>query len=130
MNDLTVIFPEGKKLGKTNKPIRVLDIDLGTTNSTIAEIKWSPGKHSPVVVRCIEVEQNTLDGQYTHLLVPSVVALYGGKVYVGEGAKRLRAQHRNLVLSKIRIFSMSAKTTWEFSGPIIWHLTDLDRLRT
>lgn len=92
MNDLTVIFPEGKKLGKTNKPIRVLGIDLGTTNSTIAEIKWSPGKHSPVVVRCIEVEQNTLDGQYTHLLVPSVVALYGGKVYVGEGAKRLRAQ--------------------------------------
>lgn len=92
MNELTVIFPDAKEVGKKNKSIRVLGIDLGTTNSTIAEIKWNFKQHSPIVVRCLEVEQETLEGQYTHFLVPSVVAIYRDKVYIGEGAKRLRAQ--------------------------------------
>lgn len=91
MNELTVIFPDAKEVGKKNKPIRVLGIDLGTTNSTIAEIKWNFKQHSPIVVRCLEVEQDTLEGQYTHFLVPSVVTIYRDKVYIGEGAKRLRA---------------------------------------
>src|SRR5207237_736020 len=38
-----------------------------------------------------QVNQETEDGVYTHVLVPSVVADYGGRVVVGEGAKRLRA---------------------------------------
>lgn len=100
MNNLTVVCPEGKKICKANKPVRVLGIDLGTTKSTIAEIQWNSGKITPVVARCIEVEQNTLDGRYTHVFIPSVVALYGGKVFVGEGAKRLRSQGPELGLSQ------------------------------
>jgi len=83
---------------------RIIGIDLGTTNSTIAEIKWSPTKHSPIIVRCLEVEQDTLEGQYTHFLVPSVVAIYKDKVYVGEGAKRLRALSPEFGLVQIKIF--------------------------
>lgn len=97
---MTVIFPEERQPDKANKPVRVLGIDLGTTNSTVAEIIWNPGEQTPVFARCIEVEQNTLDGQYTHLLIPSVVALYGGKVFVGEGAKRLRSQGPELGLTQ------------------------------
>lgn len=74
------------------RPIRVLGIDLGTTNSTIADCRWDPQGGQPASVRCIEVEQATLEGIYTHLLVPSMVALHGGRVFVGEGAKRLRAR--------------------------------------
>jgi len=73
-------------------PLRVLGIDLGTTNSTVAEVLWSRGEAAPLVARCLEVEQPTDTGPYTHVLVPSVVALHGGQVFVGEGAKRLRAR--------------------------------------
>ncbi len=47
-------------------PLRVVGIDLGTTNSTIAEVHWEPG--GPVTLRCVEVEQPTLEGAYTHVL--------------------------------------------------------------
>ncbi len=77
-------------------PIRVLGIDLGTTNSTVAEVIWDPADQGKTVARCIEVEQPTLEGVYTHVLVPSVVALRDGRMFVGEGAKRLRAMAREL----------------------------------
>ncbi len=38
------------------------------------------------------MDQPTTQGRYTHVLVPSVVSLYRDEVWVGEGAKRLRAQ--------------------------------------
>lgn len=72
-------------------PVRVLGIDLGTTNSTVAEIIWARDQTQPPVARCLEIEQPTETGVYIHVLVPSVVALYQGQVWVGEGAKRLRA---------------------------------------
>jgi hypothetical protein len=34
----------------------------------------------------VEVEQPTLEGTYTHVLFPSVVAIHEGRVWVGEGA--------------------------------------------
>jgi hypothetical protein len=37
----------------------------------------------------VEVEQPTLEGTYTHVLFPSVVAIHEGRVWVGEGARRL-----------------------------------------
>jgi molecular chaperone DnaK (HSP70) len=73
------------------QPSRVVGIDLGTTNSTIAEILWRVGEKVPEV-RCLEVEQPTRQGPYTDTLVPSVVALHEGQLYVGEGAKDLRAR--------------------------------------
>lgn len=72
-------------------PVRVLGIDLGTTNSTVAEVIWSHGQAESPVAQCIEIEQPTDTGPYIHVLVPSVVALHDGRVWVGEGAKRLRA---------------------------------------
>ncbi len=72
-------------------PVRFIGIDLGTTNSTIAEIIWEPGGALPVAARCLEVEQETLlQGKIYNIAVPSMVALFKNKVYIGEGAKELR----------------------------------------
>ncbi len=78
--------------------IRVLGIDLGTTNSTVAELRWDPQEGLAQDARCLEVEQQTYEGLYTHVLVPSVVAMQHGKEIVGEGAKRLRARAPELGL--------------------------------
>jgi len=82
-------------------PLRVVGIDLGTTNSTIAEARWGPGG-AALKVRCVEVEQPTLEGTYTHVLFPSVVAIREGRVWVGEGAKRLRSRAPELGLEQNR----------------------------
>ena len=48
--------------------------------------------HVPPTIRVLEIEQPTREGSYTSPLVPSVVAILpDGRVWVGEGAKRLRA---------------------------------------
>lgn len=88
MKTIIQLVPEDKTPAH---PIRVLGIDLGTTNSTVAEIIWNPDDSKQIEARCIEIEQFTYQGTYTNLTVPSVVAIYEGKVIVGEGAKRLRA---------------------------------------
>lgn len=70
------------------KPLRVLGIDLGTTNSVITEIKWHPGSNPETKV--IQIEQDTPLGRFTDILFPSVVAIQAGKVWVGEGANRMK----------------------------------------
>ena len=78
-----------------------LGIDLGTTNSLIAEAIWDVEAQAPVV-RCIEVKQTTASsGIYTHILIPSIVALLDGKKYIGQGAKILRGQ---VGKSKLRLY--------------------------
>ena len=72
------------------RPLRVVGIDLGTTNSTITEVVWQPGSGTPPVADVIEVEQTTTHGSLVQDVVPSVVALHGDDVWVGEGADRLR----------------------------------------
>ncbi len=91
MNPLALIAPPEMEIRVPTQPLRVVGIDLGTTYSTIAEILWRVGEKAPEV-RCLEVEQPTRQGPYTHTLVPSVVALHEGQLYVGEGAKDLRAR--------------------------------------
>lgn len=59
-----------------SKPIRVLGIDLGTTNCAVADLRWDPGCQLMPDIRCLEIQQDMLTGLYTHWLVPSVVALY------------------------------------------------------
>ena len=72
--------------------ISALGIDLGTTNSSAAEITWDPASGNPPSVRVLEIEQPTREGVYSSPLVPSVVAILpDNQVWVGEGAKRLRA---------------------------------------
>ena len=55
-------------------PIRVVGIDLGTTNSTTSEIVFDPGQPDEILVRTLNLDQETRQGTYTHMLVPSVVA--------------------------------------------------------
>ncbi len=92
----------GNRFSPPTRPIRVLGIDLGTTNSTASEIVWHPADPRVPPARTLEVVQPTLEGSFTHTLVPSVVALYDGRVFVGEGAKRLRARSAELGLERNR----------------------------
>jgi len=73
-------------------PVRVVGIDLGTTNSTVCEIVWPKGDDKPGPPRCLNIDQVTTQGRYTNVLVPSIVALQGNEVCVGQGAKLLRAR--------------------------------------
>ncbi|MDR1728925.1 MAG: Hsp70 family protein [Acidobacteriota bacterium] len=89
-NDLDIFSATGTQLQKASAPLRVIGIDLGTTNSTVAEIVLNDiEKNMPPAPKCIEVEQETYSGLYTHILTPSAVALYDAKEWIGEGAKRL-----------------------------------------
>ena len=98
---LGFIRPSSKRAAPDRR-IRVLGIDLGTTNSTVSEIVWDPSEPKVPAARTLEVAQPTLEGTYTHTLVPSVVALYNGRVFVGEGAKRLRSRASELGLERGR----------------------------
>jgi len=107
---LPMIFsPGGQELKLPSQPMRVIGIDLGTTNSTVAEVVWRPDEGKLTAARCLEVPQETQEGTYTHVLVPSVVALYQGRVWVGEGAKRLRARGPELGLTQNRTLFFECK---------------------
>jgi molecular chaperone DnaK (HSP70) len=86
--------------------VRVLGIDLGTTNSTVTEAVTGPAGRA---LATLEIAQETPEGEYVHVLVPSVVALHRGKTWVGEGAKRLRARSSELGLSPRRDLFWDAK---------------------
>jgi len=73
-----------------DRKIRAIGIDLGTTNSVVAEAIFDPAIVDSLEVNCLEVEQETIDGPFTNTLLPSVVAVLNGRKYIGEGAKRLR----------------------------------------
>jgi molecular chaperone DnaK (HSP70) len=91
---------------KYDKPLRVLGIDLGTTNSVMTEINWQPG--STPETKVIQIEQDTPLGAYTDILFPSVIAIQAGKVWVGEGANRMNirwlclSRHAQLHIRNIR----------------------------
>jgi len=63
--------------GKSDKEIRVLGIDLGTTNSTVAEVVMKPGKSH--ACKTLEIDQPTREGIFTSPIVPSVVAILPDK---------------------------------------------------
>src|SRR5690606_35020896 len=70
---------------------RVIGIDLGTTNSTVAVVTLPLPKDSNPETACsdLSIEQMTLSGPTYSTLVPSVVAIDStGKEWIGEGAKR------------------------------------------
>ena len=94
-NILSVIQNGAVDTSSPTTALRVLGIDLGTTNSTISESFWEVGG-KPSRSECLDVVQPTLEGEYTNELLPSVVALHQGKVFIGEGAKRLQARSSEL----------------------------------
>lgn len=84
-----------------DKPLRVLGIDLGTTNSTIAEVIWDPSVPDSAEPRCLDVQQGTLHGTVSSAIVPSVIAIMpDAQMFVGEGAKRVRARAREFELKR------------------------------
>lgn len=99
-NPLSVMHRGGVAKLDERRPIRVLGIDLGTTNSTVAECKWDIAVAPAVHAKCLEVVQPTLEGEYTHVLLPSVVSIHGGREFIGEGAKRLRSRASELGLKQ------------------------------
>lgn len=92
MNIFQTLLPEGSPAAKSRKNVRVLGIDLGTTNSTIAEIIYNPTAKDNVHIRCLAVEQPAGSRSHWHPLVPSVVALHDGREIIGEGARLLRSR--------------------------------------
>ena len=102
MDFLSLVKPDRDTLESKGRRIRALGIDLGTTNSTVAEVGWDAANPGPLRARCIEVDQPNGEGTYTHVLFPSVVAIHGGKTVVGEGAKRLRTRTPELELEPFK----------------------------
>jgi molecular chaperone DnaK (HSP70) len=98
-----------KTLKVPDQPVRVIGIDLGTTNSTIAEIIWDPDQPGEVKPRCVEVSQETMAGDYTHILIPSAVALHQSKAIIGEGAKRLFPRSAELGLESYKDIFLECK---------------------
>lgn len=91
-SQITILKPNGAEIQKVAEQVRVLGIDLGTTNSTVAEIVWKGESREALEARCLPIDQPTATGVYTDMLVPSAVAIWNGRIIVGEGAKRLRAR--------------------------------------
>ena len=89
-SDLALITPRDVDVAVTDRPRRVIGIDLGTTNSSVSEILVEPGATRLPEVRTIEIRQPTDLGDHFDTLVPSMVAVRDGATFVGEGAKRLR----------------------------------------
>lgn len=95
--DLSLVVPAS---GRTPaRRVRVLGIDLGTTNSTVTEAVMGAGGGGRSI-HTVEVTQETPEGEYVHVLVPSAVALHRGKTWIGEGARRLRARGSELGLAR------------------------------
>jgi hypothetical protein len=101
MNALARILPA--KVRPPESRVSALGIDMGTTNSTVAEASWLPGAPGPAI-ECLAVEQEIPGaGVQPGVLVPSFVARHDGRVWVGEGARRLRAAEPGLERNE-RIF--------------------------
>jgi len=85
---------------------RVLGIDLGTTNSTLAEICYDPENPQEPTVRCIPVDQPTAGRSHWNPLVPSVLAIHEGEEIIGEGARQLRERgHETGLIEQGSLFS-------------------------
>lgn len=95
-------YAELSSASSTNSPCRVIGIDLGTTNSTVAQVRLplQPGGSAEAACECLHLEQPTQMGPYIGALVPSVVAIdKAGTAWTGEGAKRMRAEPQKHGLS-------------------------------
>lgn len=100
MGKVAEIFPAFLHDIKSKRSLRVLGIDLGTTNSVVADLKWDPNQPEEIKAACIEIPQETMEGYQVHWLVPSVVALDDGRLFIGEGAKRLRSRLKDFGLEQ------------------------------
>ena len=91
MNDLPGFLQPPAGIRRADRPVRVFGIDLGTTNSSIAEIRWDPRQGGRPAIRCLDIPQGDR-GDCTGPLVPSIVSTAGTPALVGWSAKRLGAR--------------------------------------
>lgn len=102
-NRLMTLLERLRTAAASAKPgTRVIGIDLGTTNSTVAQVQLplDPAGSPELLCECISIEQMTPSGPFYGSLVPSVVAIdKSGKTWIGEGAKRMRSLPREHGLS-------------------------------
>lgn len=61
--NLTIFIPEQTDIRIPDTPVRTIGIDLGTTNSTVAEAIFDPKSSQTIKVRCLEVDQLTEIGK-------------------------------------------------------------------
>lgn len=99
---LALLAPDSSLRVSSSRANRVLGIDLGTTNSTVAELIYDPASAAVCRARCLDIDQETLEGRYTSPLVPSIVARFHDRTVVGEGARRLRGRMGEFGLSRDR----------------------------
>lgn len=86
----------------TGQTTRVIGIDLGTTNSTVAQVRLPlpADKCAEFACECVPLEQPTQMSPFTGVLVPSVLAIdKANTIWIGEGAKRMRAEAQKHGLS-------------------------------
>ncbi|MDP2785518.1 MAG: Hsp70 family protein [Sulfurimicrobium sp.] len=74
-----------------NEAVVAWGIDLGTTNSTLCRTTLPTGATSATEPELVSLRQPTPAGEFTGTLLPSIVATYQGREFVGQGAKDLRA---------------------------------------
>ncbi len=80
--------------------VRVLGIDLGTTNSTVCDAVFDPDEPEIDVPGEIVVEQDCFGEIVAGALVPSVVAVVNEKPVVGHAAARMRTAPAELNLEE------------------------------
>lgn len=88
MNNINLFIEDPEALKNIKNPIRVIGIDLGTTNSAVAEIIFNPGDEE-IKAQCLPISQKTESGTTSLKMVPSVLAMKNNDIFVGEGAKRM-----------------------------------------
>ena len=71
--------------------ITAYGIDLGTTNSTLARVSVDAATADWPRAEAVEIEQPTPAGAMISAVVPSMVAVHDGQVWLGEGARHMRA---------------------------------------
>ena len=73
INDMTVFIFEETEICIADSTIRTIRIELGITNSAVAEAIFDPKNLNGIQVRSLAVEQPTEEGMHADVTVPSVV---------------------------------------------------------
>lgn len=92
MDDLIQVAPKLANSSKVSQPLRVVGIDLGTTNSVLAYIDILDPSESDFEIKILEVAQETRSGKHFGKLLPSAIAIHNGMLYIGHGALHCRSQ--------------------------------------
>lgn len=92
MDDLIQVASKLANSSTVSQPIRVVGIDLGTTNSVLAYIDILDPSESDFEIKVLEVAQETRSGEHFGKLLPSAIAIHKGMLYIGHGALHCRSQ--------------------------------------